>query len=59
MLVNNVINMYLAGIPTAKIMLFTGHQTEDSFFKYIRIGKQENAKELAEHPFFKKSLITI
>lgn len=45
-------NMYLAGIPTAKIMLCTGHQTESSFFKYIRIGKQENAKELAEHPFF-------
>ena len=49
-------NMYLTGIPTAKIMLFTGHQTEESFFKYIRIGKQENAKELSEHPFFKKSL---
>ncbi|MDP3452058.1 MAG: tyrosine-type recombinase/integrase [Bacteroidales bacterium] len=52
-------NMYLAGIPTAKIMLCTGHQTEDSFFKYIRIGKQENAKELSEHPFFRKSLHTV
>ncbi len=52
-------NMYLAGVPTAKIMLCTGHKTEESFFKYIRIGKQENAKELAEHPFFRKSLLQI
>lgn len=49
-------NMYLAGIPCAKIMLCTGHQTEQSFFKYIRIGKQENAKDLSGHPFFVKSL---
>lgn len=45
-------NMYLAGIPTAKIMLITGHKTEASFFKYIRINKQENAKDLSQHPFF-------
>lgn len=48
-------NMYLAGVATAKIMLCTGHTTEEAFFKYIRIGKQENASELANHPFFKKS----
>lgn len=47
-------NMYLAGIAIGKIMLFTGHKTESSFFKYIRINKQENAKELAEHPFFRR-----
>lgn len=47
-------NMYLLGVQTAKIMLFTGHTTEESFFRYIRIGKAENAKELADHPFFKK-----
>jgi len=45
-------NAYLAGIPTAKIMLMTGHKTEQSFFSYIRIGKTENARELAKHPFF-------
>lgn len=45
-------NAYIAGIPTARIMLITGHTTEQSFFKYIRIGKRENAKMLAEHPFF-------
>jgi integrase len=46
-------NAYLAGIPSARIMLMTGHKTEQSFFKYIRIQKSENADILAEHPFFK------
>jgi integrase len=46
-------NMYLAGIPTARIMLLTGHQTEQAFFRYIRIVREENAKTLAEHNFFK------
>jgi hypothetical protein len=46
-------NMYLAKIPTFRIMLLTGHTTEESFFKYIRIGKEENATNFAEHPFFK------
>ncbi len=46
-------NAYLSGIMAAKIMLITGHQTEQAFFKYIRIDKKENARELAEHPFFK------
>jgi hypothetical protein len=46
-------NMYLAGMPTFRIMLITGHTTEESFFKYIRIGRAENAKTLAEHSFFK------
>jgi hypothetical protein len=47
-------NMYLAGIPTARIMLLTGHKTESAFFLYIRIGREENAKTLSEHPFFSK-----
>lgn len=45
-------NAYLAEIPTARIMLLTGHKTEESFFKYIRIQKKENAQILSEHPFF-------
>lgn len=47
-------NMYLAGVPIARIMLITGHTTEQTFFKYIRIAKEENAKTLAESEFFKK-----
>ena len=46
-------NMYLAGVSPAKIMLLTGHITEEAFFKYIRISKTENARELGEHAFFK------
>jgi integrase/DNA-binding XRE family transcriptional regulator len=45
-------NMHLRGIDTGRIMLLTGHTTEQSFFKYIRIGKNENAKFLSEHTFF-------
>lgn len=46
-------NMYLAGLPVARIMLITGHTTEQTFFKYIRIGKEENAKNLADSEFFR------
>lgn len=45
-------NLYLQGVQPAKIMLLTGHTTEQSFFKYIRINRAENAKELSQHPFF-------
>lgn len=45
-------NAYLAGIPPARIMLMTGHSTEDAFFRYICINKKENAITLANNPFF-------
>lgn len=45
-------NAYLAGILPAKIMLITGHKTEEAFFLYIRINKRKNANELLQHPFF-------
>ncbi len=45
-------NAYRAGIPTLSIMKITGHTTERSFMKYIRISKMENAATLADHPFF-------
>lgn len=45
-------NMYLAGIPVFRIMLITGHKSESAFYKYIRIRKEENAKELQNHAFF-------
>lgn len=45
-------NAYLAGIPVARIMLLTGHKTEEAFFRYICIDKRENAMILSEHPFF-------
>jgi len=45
--------LYLAGIPTKRIMLCTGHTTEANFFRYVRITKEENAMALARSDFFK------
>ncbi|MBT4930061.1 MAG: tyrosine-type recombinase/integrase [Flavobacteriales bacterium] len=45
-------NGYLAQIPTIELMKITGHQTESEFLRYIRIGKQEAADKMSEHPFF-------
>jgi integrase len=45
-------NMYLAGIKPIDIMKITGHKTEKSFLKYIRITEEETARNLAKHPYF-------
>lgn len=46
-------NMFKAGIPAISIMKITGHTTENSFMKYIRITQEENAELLKNHPYFK------
>lgn len=46
-------NSYLSGIPTLSIMKLTGHTTESSFMKYIKVSQERNAELLSEHPFFK------
>ena len=45
-------NLYLAGVPTLAIMKMTGHKTEKSFLKYIRVTSEENAINIARHPYF-------
>lgn len=45
-------NMFLQNIPTYRIMLITGHKSERSFFKYIRVSREENAASLSGHLFF-------
>jgi integrase len=45
-------NAYLSGVPTISIMKMTGHKTESSFMKYIKITLTENAKILQNHSFF-------
>ena len=45
-------NAYLMDIPSISIMKITGHTTERSFMKYIRITQEENANKLTNHPFF-------
>lgn len=45
-------NMYKAGIPSISIMRITGHTTEKSFMKYIKITAEENAELMARNAFF-------
>ena len=45
-------NAYKRNMPTLAIMAITGHKTESSFMKYIRISKEENAQLLQTHEFF-------
>lgn len=44
--------LYLAGVPTKQCMLITGHSTEKIFFSYLKISREENARMLADNPFF-------
>jgi len=46
-------NAYLNDVPTISIMKITGHKTEKSFLKYIKISQEDNANKLINHPFFK------
>lgn len=45
-------NMFLAGIPSLRIMKITGHHTEEAFMHYIGLSKEENAAVLAGNQFF-------
>ena len=45
-------NMFKAGIPAISIMKITGHTTEKSFMKYIKISAEENAELMAKNKFF-------
>jgi integrase len=47
-----VTNAYLQNVPTISIMKITGHRTEKSFLKYIKISQEDNANKLVNHPFF-------
>jgi site-specific recombinase XerD len=42
-------NCYLLGVPKASIMAVTGHRTEKSFNKYLRITKEQHANIMAEY----------
>jgi integrase len=41
-------NYYLEGFPVIDLMKITGHQSEKSFLRYIRITKEQAAKRMAE-----------
>ncbi|WP_286333210.1 site-specific integrase [Duncaniella freteri] len=44
-------NLYLQGAPTISIMKMTGHKTEQSFLKYIKVSKVEHSELMQK--FFK------
>jgi integrase len=46
-------NAFKMGVPSLSIMLITGHRTEKSFMRYIKIQREENAVLMAQNPFFK------
>lgn len=45
-------NAYLKDVPTISIMKITGHRSEKTFLKYIKISQEDNANKLINHPFF-------
>lgn len=45
-------NAFKAGIPSIQIMKMTGHKSEASFLRYIKVDNKENANILKEHSFF-------
>jgi integrase len=52
-------NAYLSGIPTISIMMISGHSTEANFLKYIKMSKEENARTLADHEYFKRDILKV
>lgn len=46
---NFATNCYLSGMDSRMIMAVTGHSTEKSFEKYIKVTREENAKKMGEH----------
>ena len=41
-------NMYKRGLPTLMIMSISGHKTEKSFLKYIKVKQSEHAEMMKE-----------
>jgi site-specific recombinase XerD len=46
-------NAYLGGMDSLMIMAISGHKTEKSFLKYIKVTRQQQAERIAESPYFK------
>lgn len=42
-------NLYLEGVKPATIRMISGHKTEASFFKYIKVSGEQAAQEVMEH----------
>lgn len=44
-----VTNTYLQGFPSYELMKITGHRSEKSFMRYLKISRLESAKKLSAH----------
>lgn len=42
-------NLYKSGFPSISIMAITGHKSESSFLKYIKVSKEDHAKMLNDY----------
>ncbi len=51
-------NAYLNGVATIDIMKITGHKTESSFMKYIKIDGEQTAMRLLDHPHFNQMSVS-
>lgn len=45
-------NAFKSGVPSISIMRITGHKTQASFMKYIKVTNEENAVLMAKNTFF-------
>ena len=52
-------NMFLAGIPSLKIMKISGHKSEREFLRYLRVSQEETAIDLGTHSYFTGSPLKI
>jgi integrase len=52
-------NAYLGKVPPIDIMRITGHKTETSFMKYIKVTGEETALRMLNHDHFKKSAFSL
>lgn len=50
-------NAFLMDMPSISIMKITGHRTESSFMRYIKMSAKDNAIKMQSHKFFNPMLI--
>lgn len=48
-------NLYQAGVKPAFIMRVTGHKTESSFLRYIKVTEQDVVEQIIESTYFQQS----
>lgn len=48
-------NMYKAGFVIAEIMGITGHESEKTFYKYIKYSNESVARSMINHPYFRRN----